>query len=165
MSKTTFASLGLPLDREMSMIFESDLRIAATAEIKRKGQVFGLTAETRAATNWQFAGPAVDVIEDGTLRTEDVFLMNPTGDAISVKVRFTFSNGEVVEQTLVLDSLEVKSIDAEIFVGNEDVTFGVTVISDAFSVAMLEHFETLDDNGFAVAGIASGEIEPLHAVL
>ena len=159
------ASLGVPFDEEMAIVYESDVPVTVSAQTVHHGRLVGVGAVTQAATGWQFTGPAIDRIKDGELRTEDVFLFNPTGQSIQVTITFLFSDGRVVTETKSLDPFEVEDVDAEIMV-NDLAELGVTVSIEATGtiVAALEQ-SGLSDTSYTLGAMPTGTVTDLGEIL
>lgn len=160
------ADFGLPQDQDLTIVYSSDVPITMSALTSHQGRVFGVPSVTQAATGWQFASGSVDRIQDGELRTDDVFIFNPTNSSIQVTVTFTFSNGEVIQIDKSLDPNESEDVDAELMVdADEELGYSVVIEASGFVVASLEGIDLLTDSGFVSAGVASGTVTDLEFLL
>lgn len=166
-TQVPISQFGLPQDTDLTFVYESDIAITAGSVTSHQGRLFGAPAVTIAATQWQFSSGSIDRVRDGELRTDDVYVFNPTGAEVDVTVTFTFSNGDVIVENKSLDPNESEDIDAELFVGLTDqrVSYTVTIQATGMVVASLEGFDVLTDAGFVLAGTPGGVMAELGALL
>ena len=159
-ASVSLRDLGFGEREEVSVLYEADRPVAVAAHIERAGGIFGISAQTRAATEWRFFDGLVDRIDGGELRTEDVLLFNPTGQSVDVTVRFHFADGRVVTERKSLDPMEVDDPDARLPIGalaGMATRFFITVEAEAPIVATLEHWGLAGPDGFAAPHGAVGE--------
>lgn len=163
-------SLGFSSAEHLSLVYESDAPVSVNARIERSSAVFGVASQPLAATEWLFANAGIDRVDsNGRLRTEDVFIFNPTASSISVTVQFVFTNGQTFTQTKSLDPLQIENVDARIFLipgSLRDLSFTVSVQASATVVAALEHWSAPSSvGGFANPGSPAGTIVKLADIL
>ena len=88
----------------------------------------------------------IDRLRGNELRSEDVFLFNPTGVSVVVTVTWTFENGQTVVETKSLDPHEVEDPDARLSlasVPSGGLSYIVNVVATGAVVAMLEHWDPI----------------------
>jgi hypothetical protein len=144
-------SLNFDEREEVSVLYESSQPVAVVAHIERAGGIFGISAQTRASTEWRFYDGLIDRIDGGQLRTEDVLIFNPTGQSVDVTVRFHFADGRVITERKSLDPMEVDDPDARLPIGvlpGMATRFFITIEADAPIVATLEHWSLAGPDGF-----------------
>ena len=133
-------------DSEFSIIYRSDSAVAVSAVTERRGSLVFSQPETRAATHWVFTQGHIDRLRGNELRSEDVFLFNPTGVSVVVTVTWTFENGQTVVETKSLDPHEVEDPDARLSlasVPSGGLSYIVNVVATGAVVAMLEHWDPI----------------------
>jgi hypothetical protein len=151
-ASVSLRDLGFGEREEVSVVYESDRPVAVVAHIERAGGIFGISAQTQAASEWRFFDGLVDRVQGGELRTEDVLLFNPTGQSVDVTVRFHFADGRVVTERKSLDPMEVDDPDARLPIGSLPgmaTRYFITVEADAPIVVTLEHWGLAGPDGFA----------------
>ena len=153
---------------DLSIVYESDEKVAVVAFIERRSSFFVSAATTVAATEWTFPVAFTDRVEASVLRTEDVLAFNPTDQIVTVRFTFTFADGREVETTRTLDPFEIEDVDVTTPVQGLGAgrPFTVEILADGPVVASLEHWNRMGLIGaFMNHGIPSGTIVPLADVL
>ena len=161
-------ALQFPEDAEVSLVYESDEPVTVGATVTRKNQSFGISAALAAATAWEFTNPVLNQIQNGVLRTEDLFVFNPTNRSFDVQVEFFYANGESRTETISLDPLEFGEIDATLLppsLGEGRPFFGIRVTSTIPVSVGLEYWARENNEVFNLTGLASGDIVRLSEVL
>ena len=167
--RVSLRSLGFSSAEHLSLIYSSSQPVAVSARVERSTAVFGVSAQVTAATQWLFTNAAFDRVEpDGRIRTEDVFVFNPTSTSITVTFDFTFTNGQVVHETKTLAPHEVEDVDARLNLvigGALELAYTVTVRATSPIVASLEHWSVPTRGGFTTSGAPAGTIANLASSL
>ena len=157
-----------PEEANVSLVYESDEPVSVGATVTRKNQSFGISSALSAATEWEFTNPVLNNIQNGVLRTEDLFVFNPTDQAFDVKIEYFYANGESRTETISLNPLEFGEIDATLLppsLGEGRPFFGIRVTSSVPVSVGLEYWARENKEVFNLSGLASGDIVRLSEVL
>ncbi|MCA9278629.1 MAG: hypothetical protein H6815_10600 [Phycisphaeraceae bacterium] len=156
-------------DDDFSLVYASNTSVSASAVTERQSSLVFTTPETRAATEWVFTQGQIDRLRGNEVRTEDVYLFNPSASSISVTVTWTFSNGQTVTETKSLDPLEVEDPDGRLdllALPAGGLAYTARVVATGPVVASLEHWDPIGQStGVTNLGIPMGSISLLSSVL
>lgn len=150
-------------DDDFSIVYEADAPVSVTAVTERRSNLIFTQPETRASSSWFFDQGRIDRLRSDELRTEDVFLFNPTATSQNVTITFTFADGTRIVENKSLDSLEVEDVDGRLedLVGlpTGGLGFTISIQSTGPLVAMLEHWDPLDRASAATShGVPTGTV-------
>ena len=150
-------------DDDFSIVYEADAPISVSVVTERRSNLIFTQPETRASESWFFDQGRIDRLRSDEIRTEDVYLFNPTATSQNVTITFTFADGTRIVETRTLDSLEVEDEDGRI----EDpfglptggLAFTISIESTGPLVAMLEHWDPIDRAAAATShGVPTGTV-------
>lgn len=156
-------------DDDFSIVYEADAAISVSVVTERRSNLIFTQPETRASESWFFDQGLIERLRSDEIRTEDVYLFNPTAISQDVTITFTFADGTRIVETKSLDSLEVEDVDGRI-----DDLFGLPIGGLAFTisiestgplVAMLEHWDPIDRASPATShGVPTGTVLDLVGI-
>ncbi|OAB55763.1 hypothetical protein AY599_25600 [Leptolyngbya valderiana BDU 20041] len=137
-------------DDDFAIVYEADAPIAVSVVTERRSNLIFTQPETRASHSWFFDQGLIERLRSDEIRTEDVYLFNPTATEQDVTITFTFADGTRIVETKSLEPLEIEDVDAriELFgmptlpIGG--LAFTISIESNGPLVAMLEHWDPID---------------------
>ncbi|MFI4881207.1 MAG: hypothetical protein ACIAQU_01335 [Phycisphaerales bacterium JB064] len=154
-------------DDDFGIVYEADAPIAVSVVTERRSNLIFNQPETRASESWFFDQGLIERLRDDELRTEDVYLFNPTATSQDVTITFNFANGTRIVETKSLDSLEVEDVDGRIDgIGGLPIdlptgglAFTISIQSTGPLVAMLAHWDPIDRASAATSqGVPTGTV-------
>ncbi|MFI4917523.1 MAG: LEPR-XLL domain-containing protein [Phycisphaerales bacterium JB060] len=153
-------------DDDFSIVYQADAPVSISAVTERRGNLIFTQPETRGSDTWFFDQGLIDRLRGDELRTEDVFLFNPTASSQNVTITFTFADGTRLVETKSLDPLEVEDVDGRIedLIGlpTGGLAFTISVQSTGPLVAMLEHWDPVGRATEATShGVPTGTVADL----
>ena len=152
-------------DQDFAIVYEADAPIAVSVVTERRSNLIFTQPETRASASWFFDQGLIERLRSDEIRTEDVYLFNPTATEQDVTITFTFADGTRIVETKSLESLEIEDVDAriELFgvptlpIGG--LAFTISIESTGPLVAMLEHWDPIDRASPATSlGVPTGTV-------
>lgn len=164
----SLAATGHAANDELGVVYESTQPIAAKFVSRKQGALVLGRAQVVAATEYFFPQGRLDKLRAGDVRTEDVFLFNPTNQSMSATVTWTFSNGMVVSETKNLDPLEFEDVDARLNIPLPigGLRYTARVVATGTVVASLSPWDGGGVSSPATyLGVPSGTVRPLSEVL
>jgi hypothetical protein len=150
-------------DDDFGIVYEADAPISVTVLTERRSNLIFTQPETRASESWFFDQGRIDRLRSDEIRTEDVYLFNPTATSQNVTITFTFADGTRIVENKSLDSLEVEDVDGRIedFVSLPagGLAFTISIQSTGPLVAMLDHWDPIDRASPATSlGVPTGTV-------
>lgn len=153
-------------DDDFGIVYEADAPISVSVITERRSNLIFTQPETRASESWFFDQGRIDRLRSDEIRTEDVYLFNPTATSQSVTITFTFADGTRIVENKSLASLEVEDEDGRIedFVSlpTGGLAFTISIESTGPLVAMLDHWDPIDRAAAATShGVPTGTVSDL----
>ncbi len=150
-------------DDDFGIVYEADAPISVSVVTERRSNLIFTQPETRASASWFFDQGRIDRLRSDEIRTEDVYLFNPTATSQNVTITFTFADGTRIVENKSLDSLEVEDVDGRIedFISlpTGGLAFTISIESTGPLVAMLDHWDPIDRASPATSlGVPTGTV-------
>ena len=150
-------------DDDFGIVYEADAPISVSVVTERRSNLIFTQPETRASESWFFDQGRIDRLRSDEIRTEDVYLFNPTATSQNVTITFTFADGTRIVETKSLDSLEVEDVDGRIedfmSLPTGGLAFTISIESTGPLVAMLDHWDPIDRASPATSkGVPTGTV-------
>ena len=156
------------IDHDVSIVWESDVRVAVVSYSQRASTFVATPSATVAATEWTFASGFIDRVHASIMNTEDVLAFNPTDHDIDVTFTYTFRNGSTSTVTRTIGAFGVADVDTDMPVQHIGAghPFSLKVEATGPIVTSLEHWNHRRTSGqIAPQGTPGGTISVLSDVL